>query len=72
MSAPPKGEYRSQIRGRRVGDRQKTDAYKLKAKCSVCGCTNKTPCVCADGNNCYWVNARGDLCSNCAKKDSNA
>ena len=38
-------------------------------RCRVCGCTNSSPCMEADGFPCCWVER--DLCSACACQPEN-
>lgn len=47
-------------------------AAKSERRCRVCGCTETTPCIMADGSTCSWVSA--DLCSSprCMRQNNDA
>lgn len=42
------------------------DLYSITpGRCSVCGCTDNTPCVGAFGEGCAWRNRARTLCTSC-------
>jgi len=39
----------------------------MEGTCDNCGCTEQRACVSAEGEPCWWIDAREDLCSQCAE-----